>query len=147
MRSLIDLPRLVLVEDSDEDDDTVREALRHCGIAAHLERVISGDACMALLATRAYSQPALVLMDLNTPGMDGRETLILMKADPALKDIPVVVVSTSANPRDLSFCYGAGANAYHVKPVRYSEHLSAMVGVLTYWLGGVTLPTRFAAQP
>ncbi len=132
----------MLVEDSDEDADTIAEALRRCGIPGRLQRVTNGDECLALLRTgRATRPPALVLMDLNMPGMDGREALRQIKEDATLRGVPVVIVSTSANPRDLTFCYGAGANAYHIKPVSYPQHLDAMTTVLQYWLGAVTLPT------
>ena len=136
-----DLPICVLVEDSDEDADTVAEAFRRCGIPGRLERVTNGDECLALLQREGPTKPpALVLMDLSTPGMDGREALRQIKEDGRLKSIPVVVTSASANPRDLEFCYGAGANAYHVKPVSHPHHLDAMTRVLQYWLGTVTLP-------
>ena len=79
-------------------------------------------------------------MDLNTPGTDGREALAAIKADPALRACPVVIFSTSADPRDLAACYAAGANAYHVKPTRYPDHLRLVVDLLRYWLGQVTLP-------
>lgn len=132
----------MLVEDSDEDADTVEEAFRRCGIPARLQRATNGDECLALLrGTSGARPPALVLMDLNMPGMDGRETLRQIKEDATLKGVPVVIFSTSANPRDLAFCYGAGANAYHVKPVSHPHHLDAMTKVLQYWLGAVTLPT------
>lgn len=133
-------PRVLLVEDSDEDAATMREALDLSGVAVDLYRVISGDGCMELLRLQTVKQPVLVIMDLNTPGMDGREALVLIKADDRLKNLPVIIVSTSGNPRDVDFCYAAGANAYHLKPVRYVEHLRSMTELLTYWLGSVTLP-------
>ncbi len=136
-----DLPTCLLVEDSDEDADTVAEAFRRCGIAGHLQRVTNGDECLALLRMSGATQPpALVLMDLSTPGMDGRDALRQIKEDGKLKSIPVVVTSASANPRDLEFCYRTGANAYHVKPVSHPHHLDAMTLLLQYWLGAVTLP-------
>lgn len=134
------LPLLLLVEDSDEDAATVQEALELSGLAVDLQRVISGDACIKLLRLPETPQPALVIMDLNTPGMDGREALTLIKTDRRLKNLPVVVVSTSGNPRDVSFCFDAGANAYHLKSVRYPDHLKTMTEMLVYWLGKVTLP-------
>jgi CheY-like chemotaxis protein len=57
------------------------------------------------------------------------------------------VVSTSGNPRDVEFCFAAGANAYHLKPVRYPEHLKSMADLLTYWLGKVTLPAHVRDRP
>jgi len=140
---MTELPEVILVEDSDEDADTLEQAVLRCAAKVQLRRVPTGDACMALLQQPRTALPALVLMDLNTPGTDGRETLRMIKSDPSLSTIPVVVVSTSANPRDVDYCYRAGANAYHLKPVRYAEHLEAMVAVLGYWLDRVVaLPGR-----
>ena len=136
----LDLPTCLLVEDSDEDADTVAEAFRRCGVAGRLQRVSNGDECLVLLRRAATHPPALVLMDLSTPGTDGREALRQIKEDGKLKSIPVVVTSASANPRDLEFCYSIGANAYHVKPVSHPHHLDAMTRLLQYWLGAVTLP-------
>ena len=133
-------PPIVIVEDSDEDFDTVQQAIQKANIAAEVRRATTGGGCLELLRGVAAVHPALVLMDLNTPGTDGREALAAIKADPSLKIYPVVVFSTSSNPKDLTFCYEAGANAYHVKPVRYLDHLQIVIEILTYWLGRVTLP-------
>ena len=139
-------PSVVVVEDSDEDFDTVREAVKHSGLAVELHRASSGGECLRLLPVGAV-RPALVLMDLNTPGTDGREALASLKADPALRSVPVVVLSTSNSPGDVAFCYAAGANAYHVKPVRYAEHLRVLSGLLGYWLGPVALPEGVRSSP
>lgn len=140
--SVCNLPILV-VEDSDEDFDTLQVALRATALENEICRVTNGDECLARLRSGSYTafhRPALVMMDLNTPGTDGRGALESIKADPALRDLPVVVLSTSANLKDLEFCYRVGANAYHVKPVRYGDHLQLMKNVFTYWLGSVFLP-------
>lgn len=132
---------LVVIEDSDEDFDTVVEAVKRSGVTTEVRRAISGEAGLEILRELATDQAVLVLMDLNTPGTDGREALAVLKADPALNSIPVVVFSTSANPKDVGFCYAAGANAYHVKPVRYPEHLQLVIDLVGYWFGRVTLNT------
>ena len=93
--------QIVLVEDSDDDFDTVCEALRLSGLPAELHRVSNGDECLALLRRGSLARPAFVLMDLNTSSTDGLDTLAQIKADPLLKAIPVVVVTTSAHPRDV----------------------------------------------
>lgn len=147
MTQLPNLPHLLLVEDSDEDAATMREALDRSGVAASLKRVITGDKCMELLRRHTEPSPALVIMDLNTPGMDGREALRQIKSDDQLKSLPVVVVSTSNNPHDIDFCYAAGANAYHMKVVRYPEHLKTMIALISYWLGNATLPADVREQP
>jgi len=132
---------LVVIEDSDEDFDTVVEAVKRSGVTTEVRRAISGEAGLEILRELATDRAVLVLMDLNTPGTDGREALAVLKADPALNSIPVVVFSTSANPKDVGFCYAAGANAYHVKPVRYPEHLQLVIDLVGYWFGSVTLNT------
>ena len=131
---------IVIVEDSDEDFDTVMEAVKKVGLPAEVHRATSGDAFLALLQGAAAIRPAMVLMDLNTPGTDGRDALTTLKSDPAFRVVPVIVFSTSDNPKDLDFCYRAGANAYHVKPVRHPDHLQAVIDILGYWLGRVALP-------
>jgi len=132
---------LVVVEDSDEDFDTVVEAVKRSGVTADVRRATSGEAGLAVIRELATDRPVLVLMDLNTPGTDGREALAAIKTDPALKSIPVVVFSTSANPKDVEICYAAGANAYHVKPVRYPDHLQLVIDLVSYWFGRVALYT------
>ena len=131
---------LVVVEDSDEDFDTVVEAVKRSGVTAEVRRATTGEAGMTLLREVTPERPIVVLMDLNTPGIDGREALEALKTDPALKATPVIVFSTSANPKDIGFCYAAGANAYHVKPVRYPDHLQLVIDLVGYWFGRVALP-------
>jgi CheY-like chemotaxis protein len=136
---------VLVVEDSDEDFDTVLTAARLAGIQHEIRRALTGDDCLRLLrgaAGQHRSQVALVLLDLNTPHGDGRNALEQIHTDAQLSAIPLVVLSTSANPRDVDFCYGHGANAYHVKPVSHDEHLMVLQTLLTYWLGPVVLPTE-----
>jgi CheY-like chemotaxis protein len=133
--------RVVILEDSDDDFDTVCEAVRHMAIAIELCRVTDGDACVALLAHHEAHLPSLVMLDLNAPGTDGREALRLIKRDPALQRIPVVIMTTSTNPRDVDLCYLYGANAYHKKPVRYPDHLRLIESIFRYWMSDVTSPS------
>jgi two-component system, response regulator len=142
---------LVVVEDSDEDFDTLVEAARSVGVSRTIHRAASGGDCLALLRGERGDGvaplpllPALVLMDLNSHGVDGREALVAIKTDPSLKEIPLVVLTTSANPKDVAFCYQAGANAYHVKPVRHDHYLLLLRAVLRYWLTSATLRTAAA---
>ncbi len=135
-------PPILVVEDSDEDFETVLDAARKAGFRNELRRAVTGEECLALLRGDGGDavRPAFVLMDLNTPGLDGRQALAVIKADTALKELPVVVLTTSANPKDLAFCYRAGAGAYHVKPIRYPDHLRVLDDIFGYWLGSVLLP-------
>lgn len=145
-----DRPVLV-VEDSDEDWDTVQQAGRQSGFAHRLQRAGSGEEGLRLLRGTASDDPlvtlpALVLLDLNLPGIDGHEVLVSIKGDVRLKQLPVVVLTTSSNSRHVESCYAAGANAYHIKPMRYPDHLDTVRTVFQYWLTSVT-PLEAATLP
>lgn len=133
------VPPVLVVEDSDEDYETVKEAARRAGLHNELVRAITGDACLCLLRGVSRLRPAFVLLDLNIPGLNGRDVIAEIKVDRELRRLPVLVLSTSANPKDLIYCYKAGANVYHVKPVRYLDHLSLVADIFTYWLSRATL--------
>lgn len=134
---------IIVVEDSDEDFDTLREVAAAVRVTRVIHRVSSGGDCLALLGgereIRLQLLPALIVMDLNSHGIDGREALVAIKSDVRLKTIPVVVLTTSSNPQDVTFCYQAGANAYHVKPVHYDQHLLLLRSMMQYWLDSTTL--------
>jgi CheY-like chemotaxis protein len=146
------LRHILVVEDSDEDFATVQDAARQCSLPNPLVRATSGSECMRLLHLARLSRlgqeghsrrdalPVLILLDLNTPGDDGREVLSQVRGDELLGTLPLVVLSAAANPRDLQFCYANGANAYHVKPVAYTLHLKMLHSIFDYWLGSVVLP-------
>ena len=142
-----DIPPIVLVEDSDNDFDTVLKAACVSGLPANARLVNNGDECLALLRCRGAERLAFVMMDLNTSGTAGCETLRQIKADPRLKAIPVVVVTTLANPHGVDFRYKFGANACHVKPVSDPDHLQMLTGLLAYWLVKVLKPTAQRLAP
>ena len=151
MTDVTEAPILV-VEDSDDDFDTLRHAVIAAGVKRLIHRTASGGDCLELLLGERDARgkpgeekvvlaprPVLILMDLNSHGIDGREALVIIKADTSLKKIPLVVLTTSANPKDIVFCYQAGANAYHVKPVRYDHYQLLIRSLLHYWLDTATL--------
>jgi two-component system, response regulator len=139
-----DVPILV-VEDSDEDFDTLLEAARLSELNNAIVRADNGAACLAMLGgsreQRLATLPAIILMDLNSHGLDGREALVAIKSTPMLKHIPLIVLTTSANVKDVAFCLKAGANAYHVKPVRHDQYLLLLQSLMSYWLNSATLYT------
>ena len=134
---------IVVVEDSNEDFDTLREVATAIGVTRAIHRVVSGGDCLAMLRGEGDVYlpllPALIVMDLNSHGVDGREALMIIKADARLKEIPVVVLTTSDSPKDVGYCYRAGANAYHVKPVRHDQYLLLLHSLMHYWLDTVKL--------
>lgn len=138
---------ILIVEDCDEDYDTFLHAFRHSGIDCGLQRALSGDDCLVLLRGSGEAEPlrpGLILMDLNTPGTDSRQTLSEIKKDEALKTIPLIVFTTSSNPGDLKTCSELGINEYYVKPLHYPDHLIMIEKILKQWLepGGSTAGRR-----
>lgn len=138
---------ILVVEDSDEHFEAVRRAFARTGIRNPLRRCADGDEALDYLFRRgghnadpAWVRPAVVLLDLNLPGTDGREVLDQLKADPGLKSLPVVVVSTSSNPTDVEQSYRTGASGYIVKPVRFDDFLTAVENLKSYWFDTVALP-------
>lgn len=131
---------VLVVEDSEEDFQTVLDAARCAALPHPIVRARSGGECLRLLRGSPRARASLVLLDLNTHGDDGREALREIRSDDSLKELPVVVLSASANPRDLQHCYAQGANAYHVKPVDHAQHLQVLRSIFAYWLGSVVLP-------
>ena len=138
---------LLLIEDSDEDVAATVRGLRQHELEVILHRCTTGDEALEYLyqrgrftdATRA-PRPNLILLDLNLPGTDGRALLAVIKDDGDLKSIPVIVLTTSNNPKDIAACYRYGANSYQIKPVDYARFKQAMQTMITYWFQTATLP-------
>jgi two-component system, chemotaxis family, response regulator Rcp1 len=137
--------RILLVEDSPGDANLTREALRGARVANELVVVTDGEAAMDYLRRRgAYADVTgvdLVLLDLNLPKKDGREVLAEIKSDPALKRLPVIVLTTSSHERDVLASYDLHANAYVTKPVAFTEFIDALARLEGFWLQVVRLPT------
>lgn len=134
---------VLVVEDSEEDFETVLDAARRVGMTSGIRRALNGDDGLQQLqacTAPGAKQHALVLMDLNTPQGDGRDMLRQMQGVEQLRVLPVVVLSTSNNPRDVEFCYAHGVNAFHVKPVQHTAHLAVLVHIFEYWLTRALLP-------
>jgi CheY-like chemotaxis protein len=135
---------LLLVEDNPGDVELTREALDEAKVRNRLNVVSDGVEALAFLrregAYRAAPRPDLVLLDLNLPRMDGREVLAEIKADPVLRTIPTVVLTTSEAERDILAAYRLHANAYIVKPVDLDQFLGVVRSIEGFWLAVVKLP-------
>lgn len=138
---------ILIVEDSDEDFEAVGRIMRRSAVTNPLFRCTDGDDALDFLyRTGAYSnpqiapRPALILLDLNLPGTDGREVLEQIKQDENLKIIPVLVFTTSSNPRDVEECYKNGANGYIIKPIDLNRFMEMMRVVMDYWFQVIVLP-------
>ena len=135
---------ILLVEDSPGDVRLTQEALRDAKIANNLHVANDGDVALDFLYKRgAHSSsptPDLVLLDLNLPRKDGREVLAEIKADAALKRIPVVVLTTSGAERDIVESYELHANCFVTKPVYFGQFMNVVRSIQDFWFTVVKLP-------
>jgi two-component system, chemotaxis family, response regulator Rcp1 len=136
--------RVLLVEDNPTDALIMREGLVSAEMHSTLDTVSDGVEAMDFLHRRGEHvnahRPDLVLLDLNMPRKGGREVLTEMKADDSLKNIPVVVLTTSKSSEDVSKAYGLHANCYISKPVDFDEFTRAMRTIRKFWFSVATLP-------
>lgn len=141
-------PITILVADDDSDDrEMIREALEENRLANDVRFVVDGEELMDyLLRRKAYAsaasapKPGLILLDLNMPKMDGREALREIKSNPELRQIPVVVLTTSKAEEDVFRTYNLGSNSFVTKPVTFDSLVSVMKALGRYWLEIVELP-------
>ncbi len=133
------LRRILLVDDSPRDTELALEALSAHHLANEVVALRDGAEALDYLyrrgefAGRINGQPAVVLLDLKMPKVDGLEVLRQIKGDAKLKTIPVVVMTSSREEQDLVTSYELGVNAYIVKPVRFSEFVDAVRQVGAFW--------------
>jgi CheY-like chemotaxis protein len=133
--------RILLVEDNQADAILMQEALRAVDVANPVDHVTDGEKAMAHLRA-AETPPGLMLLDLNLPRMDGREVLAEVKGDPALREIPVIIMTTSSAPNDVTLAYQTGANAFVRKPLGMDRLVEAAAGIRDFWLRTATLPSQ-----
>jgi CheY-like chemotaxis protein len=138
---------IVIAEDDPDDRDFLREAFSSVGLRAELRFVADGQELLDYLlrrgafTSRGHSpRPSMVLLDLNMPRMDGRTALQRLRAEPSLRRLPVVVLSTSIDEADIDACYELGANAYVNKPSRPSMLGDVAREMVRWWFGTVELP-------
>ena len=137
--------QVLLVEDNEDEVFLTRRAFRDVIPMLHLHHVDNGQKCMAYLRREPpYSDalmPDLVLLDLNMPVMDGREVLREIIADPSLRHLPVVVLTTSAEEGDIYEMYRLRCSSYVTKPVNFDKFVQLVHQLVDYWLNLVHLPT------
>lgn len=138
---------ILLAEDDEADAHLVQMALTENHILLDLQRVVDGREALEYLRKQGPQftdapRPDIILLDLNMPRMDGREFLTIVKQDPALLDIPVVILTTSDVERDVVASYKLGAASYVTKPVDFTQFVSVIQGISDYWIALVHLPEK-----
>ena len=138
---------ILMAEDDPNDRLLTQEALSESQAVVEIDFVADGLELLQLLrregryAERAGAPlPGIILLDLNMPRMDGREALQKLKDDPALKSIPVVIMTNSRDDEDISYTYQLGASAYVLKPRSFDDLVKLMGELCRYWFRLVELP-------
>jgi chemotaxis family two-component system response regulator Rcp1 len=140
----VEMINILLVEDNRGDIRLTQEAFKEGMLRNNLHVVMDGEAAMEFLKGmgkyKSKPRPDLVLLDLNLPKMNGREVLAAIKKDPDLKQIPVVVLTTSQDEQDIVESYKQFASSYIVKPVSMEKFINVVASFKQYWLSVVKLP-------
>ncbi len=138
------LIEILMVEDNPGDVRLTREAMKEGKISNRLSVVGDGVEALEFLRRQGrFSEaprPDLILLDLNLPRKDGREVLAEVKSDPALRTIPVVVLTTSHADEDVIRAYNLHANCYITKPVDFNQFMKVVQQIDDFWVNLVTLP-------
>lgn len=143
MLDLKNIPVLI-VEDSDDDFEILEGCLRSSGVENRLVRCRTGKEVerylseFPLLPTR--ERPVMIFLDLNIPGGDGRNILRQLRQNPEISLIPIIILTTSAQPEDIETCYRSGASGYLVKPLDLDTFELKVRQLCDYWLRCVQLP-------
>jgi chemotaxis family two-component system response regulator Rcp1 len=135
---------VLLVEDNPGDVRLTREALRDGKVSNHLSVAKDGEEALAFLRREGpfadAPRPDVILLDLNLPRKDGREVLEAIKADPSLRTIPVVILTSSEAERDIARAYELNANCYITKPVDLDQFITVVRSIEDFWFTVVKLP-------
>ena len=135
---------ILLIEDNPDHVELTLTALRNNNVLNEVHVVASGEEAMDLLYRRGKyadaARPGLILVDIKLPGMDGIELVGRIKADPKLKPIPVVILTTSTAEEEIEKSYNNGANSYIVKPVDFAQFGKVIKELKLYWMIVNSLP-------
>ena len=139
MHSITNGQPILLIDDNDDDVEATLRAFKRTNLKNAFMRAATGAEAVALLRDRQI-HPGLILLDLNMPGLDGRRVLAILKSDNELRKIPVVVLTTSSDERDIEECYQLCANTYIQKPVDLDGLFAAIQRLKDYWFEIALLP-------
>ena len=137
---------ILRVEDIEDDFEATTRAFKRANLHNPIIWCESGEDALDFLhhkgkyEAKKPERPGLILLDLNMPGLNGRETLKFIKEDSALKCTPVIILTTSADERDVETCYHMGANSYVQKPVSFEGLIESIKRLKEYWFEIVLLP-------
>ncbi len=135
---------ILLVEDSLADIRLFTEAMKQCSIPHHLTAIDNGQEALAFLRREGSGagspRPDLVVLDLNLPGLNGRELLAAIRADSAFQHLPVIILTSSTSPQDVRELYRTSANCFVIKPLDIDQFFFVVRTTIEFWLGVATIP-------
>lgn len=144
---------ILIVDDDLDDCDMIRDALRESRLLNAMHFVHNGEEALEYLNhtgkfsdRAAHPRPGLILLDLNMPRMDGREVLKAIKGNSELRQIPIVILTTSQAEEDVYRAYNLGVNSFVTKPVTFAAFVQVMTDLGHYWLELVQLPKSEDAE-
>lgn len=135
---------ILIIEDSADDFEATMRAFSKTNLRNPIKHVSSGEEALDYLHEENNQKPGIILLDLNMPGLTGIKTLEIIKQRDALKTIPVVILTTSNDERDVTSCYELGANTYIQKPVDFDRLIAAIRQLKEYWFEIAILPREAA---
>ena len=141
MKKLAEPIHILIVEDNPGDARLAVEALTEGKITNNISVVQDGIEAISFLKKENTPRPDLIFLDLNLPKMNGKDVLSIIKKDPELKRIPVIILTTSEADQDISATYDLQANCYITKPVGFDKFIDVIQSVENFWLSVVKLPT------
>jgi CheY-like chemotaxis protein len=138
---------ILMIDDDEEDFILVRDALKSRDLKVELYWAEDGDEAMNFLRRKGeytdFPKPHLILLDLNMPGKDGFEVLKDLKADPDLRKMPVVILTSSSDEEHVTQGYNMGANSFMLKAISFDEMADSLRSLCEYWFAVVQLPKHF----
>ena len=140
------LAEILLVEDNEDDVVLTRRGFKQTRLAVNVHHVPNGKECMGFLRKEGlYAQvptPDLILLDLNMPIMNGREVMAELVADETLKHLPVAILTTSNDEKDVLTMYRLRCSSYIVKPIDFDQFVRVVRAITDYWFNVVVLPSQ-----
>src|SRR3954463_11019366 len=144
----MDSLRILLVEDSPSDARLIREALKETALQVQITLARDGVEAMEYLRQSEVglvNRPDIILLDLNLPRKNGREVLAEVKAAPHLKQIPVLIMTSSKADEDIRQAYSLNANCYITKPANLQDYVNVVRSIEDFWFSTATLPDAYVA--
>lgn len=140
--------RILLVEDSPSDVRLIREALKETSLQVQITTARDGVEAMEYLHRSELglvNRPDIILLDLNLPRKNGREVLAEVKSSPSLKQIPVLIMTSSKADEDIRQAYSLNANCYIAKPANLQDYVDVVRSIEAFWFNTATLPDAYVA--